>query len=110
MDEKNAIQRFAALAHELRYNAFRILARRGETGMFAGELARQLGAPASTLSPHLGRLEREQLIKSQRQGAHILYSINPEGVSELVQHLVDDCCEGRPELCGGAPVKVECKA
>ena len=101
MEEKQAITRFAALAHELRYKVFRMLTSRGTKGHFAGELARQLDVPSSTLSPHLSRLEREELIVSEKQGSHILYKIKPEGIAELIDHLVEDCCEGRPELCGG---------
>lgn len=102
MNEKNAVSRFAALSHELRYKVFRLLATRGDKGYFAGEIATCLDVPASTLSPHLSRLEREKLVARDKQGSHILYKVNPVGVSELIDHLIEDCCEGRPELCGGA--------
>lgn len=105
MDTTLAISQFAALAHPLRYQAFRLLVASGLEGLRAGDIAVQLDTPPSTLSSHLSQLERSGLIGARRDGVRIHYAINPAGVSALVDHLVRDCCDNRPELCGGAPTR-----
>ncbi len=97
-----AIARFAALAHEVRYKAFRLLASEGTNGVCAGDISKELDVSPSTLSPHLAQLERCGLLTKIREGTRIVYAINPDNVSELLDHLISDCCGGRPELCGGA--------
>ena len=91
---------FAALAHELRLALFRLLVSREPDGMAAGEIATELGVGPSTLSAHLAQLERARLIKSRRESRRIIYSVDRDGTQGLVSFLVDDCCGGRPELCG----------
>ena len=97
-----AISRFSALAHEVRYRAFRLLANAGTTGVCAGDISKKLEVSPSTLSPHLAQLERCGLITRMREGTRLVYAINPDNVAELLDHLISDCCGGRPELCGGA--------
>lgn len=65
----------------------------------AGLLADELAIPTSTLSFHLKELSRSQLVTSHRESRSILYAVAPETVSELVSFFVDDCCQGRTELC-----------
>jgi DNA-binding transcriptional ArsR family regulator len=100
---------FAALAHELRLEVFRLLIGVAPNGLPAGRIAEQLHVPASTLSTHLAQLERAGLLKSWREQQRILYAVNTEGTRNLVGFLVDDCCGGQPELCGydahGKPAK-----
>jgi DNA-binding transcriptional ArsR family regulator len=91
---------FAALAHEVRLNVFRLLVGVAPDGLPAGQIAEQLDLPASTLSAHLAQLERARLIKSSRDRQRILYSIDADGTQALVGFLVNDCCGGQPELCG----------
>jgi hypothetical protein len=52
------------------------------------------------MSAHLAQLERAGLLRSWREQRHILYAVETEGMRQLVQFLTDDCCGGRPELCG----------
>ena len=49
---------FAALAHDLRLEVFRLLVATLPKGMPAGQIAQRLEVPASTLSTHLAQLER----------------------------------------------------
>lgn len=91
---------FAALAHELRLKAFRLLVSAAPDNMPAGQIAMRLDVPASTLSTHLAQLERAGLIKSLRERQRILYSIDAAGTQALVGFLINDCCGGQPELCG----------
>lgn len=91
---------FAALAHQLRLSVFRLLISATPDGMPAGEIARRLDVPASTLSAHLAQLERAGLLKSWRDRQRIVYTVDTEGTKALVGFLVNDCCNGQPELCG----------
>lgn len=100
MDTNNAITALAALAQEHRLAAFRMLAATGETGMAAGEVARQIGVPHNTMSTHLATLSNAGLITPTREGRSIIYKIVPETMRDLMGFLTDDCCQGRPELCG----------
>lgn len=99
MKTKQALAAFAALSQETRLEAFRQLVRLTPEGMPAGELARDLDVPASTLSSHLAILERAGLVASERQGRVILYRADLDGARDLVQFLVRDCCRGQPERC-----------
>jgi ArsR family transcriptional regulator len=100
MEEKEAIKAFAALAQEHRLKVFRLLVRHAPHGLPAGQIAAQVGVPASTMSTHLAQLERAGLLRSWREQRRILYAVETEGIRQLVLFLTEDCCDGRPELCG----------
>jgi DNA-binding transcriptional ArsR family regulator len=100
MQEPDAIKAFAALAQEHRLRVFRLLVRHAPDGLPAGHIAAQVGIPASTMSSHLAHLERAGLLRSWREQRHILYAVDIEGIRELVMFLTEECCGGRPELCG----------
>lgn len=100
MEEKLAATGFAALSQETRIKLMRLLATRGASGMAAGELAAQLRQAPSTLSFHLSALEQAGLLKSGRQGRHVIYSVRLAGLRALFSFLTETCCNGRPDLCG----------
>lgn len=104
MEMTESITAFAALAHPARLRAFRLLVAQGPAGLAAGTLAVDLGVPASTLSVHLAKLAQAGLVTSRRASRHIYYSVDIARVRALVGFLVDDCCQGRPELCGPARI------
>jgi DNA-binding transcriptional ArsR family regulator len=91
---------FASLAHDLRLRVFRLLVGKAPDGLAAGQIALRLEVPASTLSTHLAQLERAGLLQSRRERQRVIYTINERGTKDLVAFLVNDCCDGRPELCG----------
>jgi arsenate reductase len=99
MESKLAIEAFAALAHETRLAAFRLLMVEGPDGLAAGVIAERLGAPASTLSFHLAHLERAHLLVARRLGKQILYAVDQAGTRDLIDFLMRDCCGGNPALC-----------
>lgn len=99
----SAVAAFQALAHDTRLRAFRLIVAAGLQGLPAGEVARALGVPSSTLSSHLAILERAALVRSWRAQRSILYAAEREGIAALIDFLTRDCCRGRPELCGFAP-------
>ena len=100
METNIAVQRLSALAHESRLAVFRYLVQCGPEGAAAGEIAREFGISPNTLSAHLSLLNNAGLTKSRREGRSIIYSAQYKGMSELMLYLAEDCCAGRPELCG----------
>ncbi|MBX3482424.1 helix-turn-helix transcriptional regulator [Phenylobacterium sp.] len=99
MDAETAAKSFAALGHEGRLLAFRLLVEAGPQGLPAGEVARRTGALQNTSSSNLGILASTGLIRSHREGRSIIYSVAHGRFGELLEYLVQDCCGGRPELC-----------
>lgn len=101
MEMNEAIGAFTALGHETRLTVFRLLVVAGPSGLAAGAVAEQAGVPPSTMSHHLGLLERAGLVRSWRVHRQIFYASDYEGTRKLLSFLMEDCCQGRPELCGG---------
>jgi DNA-binding transcriptional ArsR family regulator len=95
-----AVAALSALAHDSRLSVFRLLVRTGPDGMPAGEIAREIGARPNTLSTHLAILGHAGLVQSRREGRSIIYSADYAGMRALLGYLMDDCCGGRPEICG----------
>lgn len=101
MEISYVIEALAALAQETRLNVFRLLVRVGPNGLTAGEIARREAISPSTLSFHLGTLARAGLVTSWRRQRQIIYAVRVEGVRQLLSYLTEDCCQGKPDLCGG---------
>jgi len=102
MDEIGIVRTLAALAQEHRLRIFRLLVKRGPSGMPAGEIAEKIGIGPTNMSFHLKELERAGLLGATRQGRYIRYAIDVEGMRKLLTYLTEECCQGRPELCGDA--------
>lgn len=68
--------------------------------MAAGEIALRLSVPSPTLSFHLKELERAGLIQAKRQHRQIIYATDYPGMRALIDFILRDCCQARPELCG----------
>lgn len=99
MRSKKAIGALGALAQDSRLAVFKLLVRAGDQETPAGEIARDLAVPASTMSTHLAILERAGLIRSRREGRTIFYRADLAAMADLMAFLIEDCCEGRAELC-----------
>jgi len=99
MKKTLALEAFGALAQETRLDIFRRLIREFPDPMAAGDLAKALDVPPSTLSAHLGILSRAGLVKSERQGRTIFYAADTSGAQALLTYLIKDCCRGKPEIC-----------
>jgi ArsR family transcriptional regulator len=99
MQNEDAIEALSALAHPTRLKVFRLLVEAGTIGVPAGEIARQVGVPVTTMSTHLGILSRASLIGPKRESRTVYYALNIEGTRGLFAFLMADCCRGRPDLC-----------
>ena len=102
MDILTAIKAFGALSQESRLDTFRLLVRNGADGVAAGSIARELGIPHNTMSSHLAILVNASLVSARREGRSIIYSIDFNGTRALLAFLMEDCCQGRPEVCSPA--------
>lgn len=108
MDKINALTALAALGQETRLDIFRLLVRAGSDGLAAGEIARQLGTFPNTLSAHLKILAQAGLIRPERDGRSIVYFADFTGMRDLLAFLMEDCCNGSPELCAPVIEAVTC--
>ena len=99
MDIIDATKALSALSQETRLKAFRLLVRSGIDGMAAGRIAEALGIPHNTMSTHLATLVNAGLIDSRRESRSVIYSIDFDGTRQLLSFLMEECCQGQPEVC-----------
>lgn len=103
MNEKQALDAFAALSQETRLRIVRLLVTAGPEGLAAGAIGEAMdGASSSRMSFHLNHLEQAGLARSRREGRSIIYSAALPTLSELIGFLMRDCCQGHPEVCAPA--------
>ncbi len=102
MKMDRAVRALGTLSQESRLAAFRLLVRSGPEGMPAGAIADAVGIPHNTLSSHLSILLNAGLVRSRREGRSIIYTADFDGIRSLLSYLLEDCCQGRPELCARA--------
>lgn len=98
MIEDRTVAALAALAQRHRLQAFRFLVQQGTEGVPAGDIARHMGVPPSSLSFHLAQLEQAGLIAHIRRGRSLIYSANYDAMTALVGYLTENCCGGR-DIC-----------
>ncbi len=91
--------RLSTLGHPQRLAIFRLLMRRYPDHVPAGELADALGLKPSTLSAYLNALMRAGLVIQRREATSLRYSIDMAELRRTLDHLLLDCCRGRPEIC-----------
>ncbi len=103
IEEKDAVDRLGALAHPARLQAFRLLVAAGPSGVASGVIAEELNVAPTAMSFHLSALERSGLVAARREGRNVFYAVEFEKVRALLAFLTEDCCGGRPELCGAPP-------
>lgn len=99
MESKAAAASLSALGHEGRLAIFRLLVKAGPVGIAAGEIARRLAMLPNSLSANLNVLSHASLIGSRRDGRSIIYSADYAAMSGLLGFLMEDCCNGNPEIC-----------
>ncbi|MER9328766.1 metalloregulator ArsR/SmtB family transcription factor [Mesorhizobium sp. M0152] len=109
MDKAAALLALSSLGQETRLEVFRLLIRAGAEGLPAGEIATRLGAVQNTMSVHLKILGLAGLVHSEREGRSIRYAADMSGFRDLLAYLMEDCCDGAPELCQPIIQAVTCK-
>lgn len=104
-----AVDALGALAHETRLSVFRMLVKAGPDGMIAGAIAEHCGVPPSTMSHHLATLERAGLVSSERESRLIRYRADFPVMRRLLSFLMQDCCQGMPEMCSDLMAGLTCE-
>jgi DNA-binding transcriptional ArsR family regulator len=99
MQIKEAVSSLSALAHDGRLAIFRLLVQAGPEGVKAGDIASIVATPASTLSANLSILSNAGLIEGRRDGRAIFYTAQFDRMRDVIGFLLEDCCNGRPEIC-----------
>ncbi len=99
LSHPHALAALAGLGQGTRLEIFRLLMRSEPHGLAAGSIAEALECAHNTLSSHLGILARSGLVQGTRDGRSIIYRANVEAMKGLIAYLVNDCCQGHPELC-----------
>ena len=99
MESKFAVNMLSALGHEGRLAIFRLLVKAGPVGIAAGDIARTLDVLPNSLSANLNVLSHAGLIASRREGRSIIYVADYGAMSGLLGFLIEDCCNGAPEIC-----------
>ena len=94
MERSDALSILAALAHETRLDAFRLLVRAGPEGLPAGVVGERLRIPSATLSFHLKELRNAGVVRCRRVSRSLIYSPDFASMNALVAFLTEHCCEG----------------
>jgi DNA-binding transcriptional ArsR family regulator len=93
------------LAQGTRLEILTLVAEAGGGGLAAGDIARAIGCPASTLSFHLKELSRTGVLSARPKGRHILYALHKE-VLQALARFIDGLAgaepRGRPARGAGA--------
>ncbi len=107
MESFTAIRMLSALGHEARLAIYRLLTKAGAEGLAAGVIARTLNVLPNSLSANLNILSHAGLITSRREGRSIIYAADYDAMSGILGFLLEDCCDGAPEVCGPLSAALE---
>lgn len=99
METEPAILALAALAQSTRLEVFRLLIKHEPEGLAAGEIAKSLAVPQNTMSAHLAVLARAGLVTTRRISRSIVYRADLARFQAVMLFMLNDCCDGRPEIC-----------
>jgi DNA-binding transcriptional ArsR family regulator len=95
----------AALAQPTRLQILSRVADAGDQGLAAGEIARAIRCPASTLSFHLKELSRTGILVARPRGRFIIYGLQRPALEALAHYiggLAGACFESKaPKRHGG---------
>lgn len=100
MEKTNSRQRslddiaaaFAALGQPSRLRIVRLLLSAYPQGLPAGEIQKELGVSAPTLSHHLDKLRQVGIVTAQKDRQWIWYSVQSEALKYLMDFLFEECC------------------
>jgi ArsR family transcriptional regulator len=95
-DTTQDIARFAdmlaAMGAEPRLRIVRLLLSAHPQGLIAGDVSAELDIAPSTLSHHLDRLKREDVVTVRREGTFLWYMANTNALEQLIKFLFAECC------------------
>ena len=88
------------LGNQTRLRIVRLLVRAGDEGRTVGDIQRNIGIPASTLSHHLSHLRSAGLVWQEREGTVLHCFVDFKMISELVNFLTAECCTDTSTITG----------
>ena len=94
MKVEHAAQQLAQLGHTTRLGIYRTLVKAGAEGLPVSSIQQQLNVPGSTLSHHISRLARVDLLSQVREGRTLRCFAQFEQLSLLIEFLSEECCQG----------------
>ena len=83
---------FAALGQPSRLRIVRLLLSAYPKGLPAGEIQKELGIAAATLSHHLDKLRQVGIVAAQKERQWIWYSVREKALTGLLEFLFEECC------------------
>lgn len=96
----------SAIGHPVRLQVFRELMQAGPNGLSAGEIARLIDMPPSSLNFHLRALQQNTLISSRTEGRFVIYTALFDSMSALLAFLTENCCGGNPCMPTASPARL----
>jgi len=88
----------SAMGSEPRLCILRLLLRAAPEGLSVGDIQKETGIANSTLSHHLDKLKRENLVSSQKDKQWIWHYANLQTLGDLIEFVYADCCGGTKKL------------
>lgn len=83
---------FAALGQVSRLQIVRLLLAAYPKGLPAGEIQKELGISAPTLSHHLEKLRQVGVLQMEKDRQWVWYSVRSETLQQLMAFLYAECC------------------
>ncbi len=93
--------RLAELGHPTRLAIFKHLVKAGMKGAPVGDIQQQLAIPGSTLSHHISKMVKVDLIKQVRESRTLYCVPQFQSLMDVVEFLQEECCVN--ECCGNLP-------
>jgi DNA-binding transcriptional ArsR family regulator len=83
---------FAALGQPSRLRIVRLLLSAHPNGLPAGEIQKELGISAPTLSHHLDKLRQVGIVEATKDRQWIWYRVRSPALKYLIDFLFEECC------------------
>ncbi len=95
---------FSALGQVSRLQIVRLLLGAHPHGLPAGEIQKELGISASTLSHHLDKLRQVGILQTEKDRQWIWYRVRSEALKQLMDFLYAECCTRNHVVAISTPV------
>ena len=99
MELETAAAILSELGNPTRLSILRLLVRAGDAGLPVGEIQERIGIPASTLSHHISRLVRVELIEQTRDGRILHCKPRFDVLRTALNYVTEECCRGLDRGC-----------
>lgn len=96
IDDAHIAALFGALSSPPRVRVFRILLAHARRQLAFGQLVKASGIPASTLTHHLGEMEKGGILVRHREGRQTLIGLRLDRLQSTLTGLLDECCAAAP--------------